>query len=178
MWKSCTVTAWIFQSTFPRGERLRRDLAFLPPKLFQSTFPRGERQNSGHFLLLVRNFNPRSRVGNDDIGAAFEAIENISIHVPAWGTTDLLADDIRYCLFQSTFPRGERHILINSLFRPVRFQSTFPRGERQTLSRYTLPVFKQFQSTFPRGERQTLVFRCQSSTEYFNPRSRVGNDVM
>ena len=33
------------------------------------------------------DFNPRSLVGNDDIGAAFEAIENISIHVPSWGTT-------------------------------------------------------------------------------------------
>ena len=34
----------LFQSTFPRGERLYKDSASLPPKLFQSTFPRGERR--------------------------------------------------------------------------------------------------------------------------------------
>ena len=34
----------------------------------------------------------------------------------------------------------------------------------------------QFQSTFPRGERRTECFAMQFHTEYFNPRSRVGND--
>ena len=34
----------LFQSTFPRGERLRSLLRYSESKLFQSTFPRGERQ--------------------------------------------------------------------------------------------------------------------------------------
>ena len=36
----------------------------------------------------------------------------ISIHVPSWGTTFCLSA-INYCIkFQSTFPRGERHIIL------------------------------------------------------------------
>ena len=32
-------------------------------------------------------FNPRSRVGNDDVQEEINNKLNISIHVPAWGTT-------------------------------------------------------------------------------------------
>ena len=60
--------------------------------------------------IWYSNFNPRSRVGNDVSKTDFEKFYSISIHVPAWGTTGrdvfAVADDI---LFQSTFPRGERH---------------------------------------------------------------------
>ena len=38
-------------------------------------------------LLWIINFNPRSRVGNDEVGTKFHALFAISIHVPAWGTT-------------------------------------------------------------------------------------------
>ena len=34
-----------------------------------------------------RNFNPRSRVGNDPFKLLVLMLFNISIHVPAWGTT-------------------------------------------------------------------------------------------
>ena len=76
---------------------------------FQSTFPRGERQSGNSSSAHTGNFNPRSRVGNDDelvIDAYFDIHFNprsrvgndgylarvweycyISIHVPAWGTT-------------------------------------------------------------------------------------------
>ena len=80
--------------------------------LFQSTFPRGERRRVDIFRYMWRDFNPRSRVGNDGLsqldhwqGNGFqstfprgerqakamvkEAQPDISIHVPAWGTTDL-----------------------------------------------------------------------------------------
>ena len=76
-------------------------------------------------------FNPRSRVGNDKIERQISQMENISIHVPAWGTTCIhhafvlvfkisihvpawgtteeqqLRKSLQY-IFQSTFPRGER----------------------------------------------------------------------
>ena len=55
----------------------------------------------------------------------------ISIHVPAWGTTE-----------SDAYPK-----LI------TKFQSTFPRGER------------------PPGNEAT-----EDPNDYFNPRSRVGND--
>ncbi len=57
----------------------------------------------------------------------------------------------------------------------VLFQSTFPRGERPSSST-RIPFLSQFQSTFPRGERR-LECRVWKSIIYFNPRSRVGNDV-
>ena len=122
----------IFQSTFPRGERrnLKQftsdDLKIsihVPAwgttssmqcepvrKRFQSTFPRGERRYTAYQRCYPRNFNPRSRVGNDNatvlrhmdmlhfnprsrVGnddAQFSCDQwgfKISIHVPAWGTT-------------------------------------------------------------------------------------------
>ena len=61
-------------------------------------------------LLLQRDFNPRSRVGNDDNKAVpIDGVVLISIHVPAWGTTFLFkVSETLILLFQSTFPRGER----------------------------------------------------------------------
>ena len=60
----------LFQSTFPRGERLD-GVSGVPVRIeFQSTFPRGERPI-------------RRKSGTDSW--------SISIHVPAWGTTVILA---------------------------------------------------------------------------------------
>ena len=36
---------------------------------------------------IINNFNPRSRVGNDEIADYYIYLCMISIHVPAWGTT-------------------------------------------------------------------------------------------
>ena len=58
--------------------------------------------------------------------------EDVSIHVPARGTT-------------------EQYLIVNSLYNA--FQSTFPRGERLSVIAYELGV-SVFQSTFPRGERR------------------------
>ena len=122
---------------------------------FQSTFPRGERRMGETSLNYVLYFNPRSRVGNDLI---------------------LPDQDISIALFQSTFPRGERHQLISSWRVKIRFQSTFPRGERLGGLCFLYAGY-QFQSTFPRGERP-LSPQCNPyHYQYFNPRSRVGNDA-
>ena len=59
--------ASIFQSTFPRGERLIVAFISMFGWEFQSTFPRGERQNQ----------------------AKIASGSSISIHVPAWGTTKM-----------------------------------------------------------------------------------------
>ena len=56
-----------FQSTFPRGERQQAQSDTLIQLVFQSTFPRGERPNVGvGWQYSSKDFNPRSRVGNDD----------------------------------------------------------------------------------------------------------------
>ena len=58
-------------------------------KEFQSTFPRGERPPESSFSsCIIRYFNPRSLVGNDDVQRRFITSSSE--------------------VFQSTFPRGER----------------------------------------------------------------------
>ena len=120
-------------------------------------------------------FNPRSRVGNDTECPFSEFWEDISIHVPAWGTTLPSPLYVTYLKFQSTFPRGERlgarkfgtYILdFNPRSRvgnDIRRQSkevslvisihvpawgTTYRGNKIITS-------QTFQSTFPRGERRS-----------------------
>ena len=123
--------------------------------VFQSTFPRGERRDSFNTAYNSTNFNPRSRVGNDVAtflplyiiqisihvpawGTTMEELLHtrhfhISIHVPAWGTTQFAEQNINHFQFQSTFPRGERPFAHLFLLLGGLFQSTFPRGERPSI---------------------------------------------
>ena len=103
---------------------------FSQERIFQSTFPRGERRRGCTYAGTDSYFNPRSRVGNDvpvmqrhigfqisihvpAWGTTLRAViisltETISIHVPAWGTTKQSLNLLSFPAFQSTFPRGER----------------------------------------------------------------------
>ena len=146
----------------------------------------------------MRDFNPRSLVGNDDDNFRSSSKSIISIHVPSWGTTDdyMTLYDVKK--FQSTFPRGERPQLgcigkrsicisihvpswgTTIAIAPVCasesvFQSTFPRGERPSTMLFMDPS-ELFQSTFPRGERHHLRGKKSKYRHHFNPRSLVGND--
>ena len=133
----CSVNDFVFQSTFPQGERLipgnllskdQRVSIHVPARgttlhgcdtcyiyvEFQSTFPQGERRLCCPSpLAIVVCFNPRSRKGND---------RNQSFQTLA------------YILFQSTFPQGERRRTECRESLLYRFQSTFPQGERQQSS--------------------------------------------
>ena len=83
-------------------------------------------------IILCFNFNPRSRVGNDEIG--FET-------VGLWK------------LFQSTFPRGERHALTG-----------------KTLPSLSISIH------VPAWGTTGCYHTIYPWHYYFNPRSRVGND--
>ena len=83
-------------------------------------------------ISLLTNFNPRSHEGSDKISQPTIT---------------------KYCLFQSTLPRGERLISRKKLVTVSRFQSTLPRGER------------------PSAERLGGVLWD------FNPRSHEGSDL-
>ena len=100
-----------FQSTLPRGERLRKrklqaDFGDFNPRSregsdeaveekyvlgtkFQSTLPRGERRGAKKVLVSeFGDFNPRSREGSDEFLDAFgKWLCRISIHAPARGAT-------------------------------------------------------------------------------------------
>ena len=120
-------------------------------------------------------FNPRSRVGNDQNDMMSHYPFNISIHVPAWGTTLQRQSYNLFFRFQSTFPRGERRR--NQDGREKIHNNFNPRsrvGNDGTQTRIT-HYYPEFQSTFPRGERQCLA-RYSARKTNFNPRSRVGND--
>ena len=54
-------------------------------------------------------FNPRSRMGSDTRTLHINiGVNNISIHAPAWGATELIIRTIVSKVFQSTLPHGER----------------------------------------------------------------------
>ena len=77
-------------------------------------------------------------------------------------------------LFQSTFPRGERHELravnVNNHTVSIHVPA---RGTTKDFA--VLNVTATFQSTFPRGERPNDK-QTQEAYKSFNPRSREGND--
>ena len=100
-----------------------------------------------------RNFNPRSRVGNDGLS------EWRSTSPKNFNPRSRVGNDNCLC------------VLIHS---PWKFQSTFPRGERLPFVPDPV-VLRKFQSTFPRGERRVNLSDFHAFC-HFNPRSRVGND--
>ena len=64
-------------------------------RLFQSTLPRGERLLSCCLVSLrFYHFNPRSREGSDDKDAGTEHGRRISIHAPARGATEDMAEKL------------------------------------------------------------------------------------
>ena len=102
-----------FQSTHPRGVRHQLSCFFGGRYSFQSTHPRGVRPKAARpFTRFTTDFNPRTRVGCDSKKPLIELVRlefqsthprgvrqaeeglqdtknNISIHAPAWGATQL-----------------------------------------------------------------------------------------
>ena len=101
----------VFQSTFPRGERRVKVRAAGIHGTFNPRSRVGNDICHATYKPCLSTFNPRSRVGNDVASLRiFSFLILLSIHVPAWGTTRLHLLTFLFPCFQSTFPRGERHI--------------------------------------------------------------------
>ena len=146
----------IFQSTLPRGERLKLWSRIFVPLKFQSTLPRGERLfKPGFFDCNFDNFNPRSHAGSDFISWC------LSVAWRHFNPRSHAGSDVRLLLLW---------------FQSVIFQSTLPRGERPTCFN-TFQRFFSFQSTLPRGERRAHSF-FHLHLRDFNPRSHAGSDGM
>ena len=169
-----------FQSTHPRGVRLpvmRRRFQPHHVSIHAPAWGTTLRQTSGQRLDSCFNprtrvgcdcgcwcgptassrFNPRTRVGCDTATTTKAAPDlDVSIHAPAWGAT--LSPSLNVTeqfQFQSTHPRGVRR-----------------RGESSSLTSC------QFQSTHPRGVRRPRQKRYPTRDECFNPRTRVGCDLI
>ena len=121
-----------FQSTLPRGERLVTlgttfEIYYFNPRSREGSDAKGivdfvlcdisiHAPARGATLLdrgipsEFHNFNPRSREGSDAFSLPTDSILYISIHAPARGAT--ICSWIFFIAppFQSTLPRGERHI--------------------------------------------------------------------
>ena len=85
---------------------------FVSLYLFQSTFPRGERRGSGEVskedIRVSIHVPARGTTGSYRIDSVDELV---SIHVPARGTTQDALVQAHILQFQSTFPRGERRCI-------------------------------------------------------------------
>ena len=76
--------------------------------LFQSTHPRGVRRRVISSYRNTCDFNPRTHVGCDADFYHLLYMDEISIHAPTWGATELRKSKGIRCKFQSTHPRGVR----------------------------------------------------------------------
>ena len=99
---------------------------------FQSTFPRGERRKTN----VANNFCPVISIhvpawGTTGINIRNANMQQISIHVPAWGTTVLLSFYFSVWKISIHVPAwGTTGKSCVQCCIQCRFQSTFPRGER------------------------------------------------
>ena len=122
------------------------------------------------------NFNPRSHVGNDVKLRHQEQGQEISIHVPTWGTTGLphgirqrTAISIHVPTWGTT-TAGSKTYEKTNYFNPRSHVGNDGKNTIQKGALYT------FQSTFPRGERRPTRTQKPMIFPNFNPRSHVGND--
>ena len=147
------MTQSSFQSTFPRGERQQNRSSLQRATTFQSTFPRGERHDASDLTAEILEFQSTFPRGERRwSGELLPSIIVISIHVPAWGTTERWFGVARTATFQSTFPRGERRKIPMHLWLLWYFNPRSRVGNDAEVS------------------EDVIVMRD------FNPRSRVGND--
>ena len=111
--------------------------------------------DTGNFKLCNKNFNPRSRVGNDIIiDTVVEDYDKISIHVPAWGTT-----------INVSISKGYAHISIH-----------VPAWGTTSIAACVMASMPYFNPRSRVGNDCTPGAACKLLL-HFNPRSRVGNDV-
>ena len=92
----------------------------------------------------MHDFNPRSREGSD---------------------SETREERVRRKIFQSTLPRGERHLqIVKADVLVFKFQSTLPRGERHAPRHFGVGS-SEFQSTLPRGERPDHIKRRRQTNQ-------------
>ena len=121
--------------------------------VFQSTRPYGARRSNAIIIWdLEFCFNPRARMGRDEVAAEFAAGKSVSIHAPVWGATIARHFIGMNLMFQSTRPYGARLPGSAEQRGVVRFQSTRPYGARQGTCVISVPM-NTFQSTRPYGAR-------------------------
>ena len=166
---------------------------------FQSTLPRGERLESDHEVFNLFYFNPRSREGSDFMLLA-TMVRLFDFNPRSREGSDNMDEGSfeDFLQFQSTLPRGERHIASFqqpmathiSIHAPARGATTSDtdvlksgyisihapaRGATHTGG--SVPHFTRDFNPRSREGSDEPAFRFMYFSINFNPRSREGSDV-
>ena len=183
-----------FQSTRPRGARLRssfvlphghyfnpraregRDAASATFGCTRSNFnPRARegrdtRVNSS--CCTVRNFNPRAREGRDQL-AAPDAAQRSHFNPRAREGRDGFVESLMLLVAISIHApaRGATLLTYRAHSKTPQFQSTRPRGARHEVQGY-INKRREFQSTRPRGARRDSSRNMQEFREFQSTRPR------
>ena len=147
---------------------------FLTFRLFQSTRPRGARLRLNKDDVDAYSFNPRAHAGRDCTHRGNKEAPGVSIHAPTRGATIMIIRGRATKGFQSTRPRGARldghgHYMRDGRFNPRahagrdtevietrREWSVSIHAPTRGATGSIMPGRKllRFQSTRPRGARQ------------------------
>ena len=163
--------------------------------MFQSTHPCGVRLEKYLIRQSGNSFNPRTRVGCDNLAINTAHTPGVSIHAPVWGATFFKVFSaafntvsIHAPVWGATWQQSHRQTMVcfnprtrvgcdvpnSQLKSKTLFQSTHPCGVR--LASYVPPdAVIMFQSTHPCGVRPQQSPQNNAQTG-FNPRTRVGCD--
>ena len=172
-------------------------------RTFQSTRPRGARHPDAMSVRTVAGFNPRARVGRDQeqVDAGLHSSQ-VSIHAPAWGATprwtrrarrtsrcfnprarvgrDSSTPNFAPPPSRSFNPRarvGRDLGAVDALHDALRFQSTRPRGARPARQAQRL-IGLDVSIHAPAWGATDNSRRTAPSADCFNPRARVGRDIV
>ena len=166
-----------FQSTLPRGERRNDCRLWYAGSDFNPRSREGSDKRHSRNMFETIDFNPRSREGSDlHRFRHVLVVVGISIHAPARGATfcHLLAL-LNTRNFNPRSREGSDGPSDVTLLTVPVFQSTLPRGERH-LPQTRCPENVYFNPRSREGSDGFFgLFQILSS--YFNPRSREGSDV-
>ena len=171
--------------------------------MFQSTHPRGVRLRNGRpQRRTYQGFNPRTRVGCDQRpGHRQRGSSAVSIHAPAWGATYPCQADrtgsgvsIHAPAWGATCRLSHAAASRCRCFNPRtrvgcdlcqggqgirgRMVSIHAPAWGATAKVSTMPSSSKFQSTHASGERRRGCAGCGTWRCGFNPRTRVGCDLV
>ncbi len=146
-----------FQSTRPRGARLRLEAERIKNEQFQSTRPRGARRTVNNPRFHPTQFqSTRPRGARQSSSNFVHIVWPVSIHAPAWGATGVTPKRSMVSLcFNPRARVGRDGIGGDDRIPVVKFQSTRPRGARRARVSRAAEAGGVFQSTRPRGARHT-----------------------
>ena len=98
---------------------------------FQSTLPYGERHEKSVSVVAEYGFNPRSRMGSDNMtGINCQCFKSFNPRSRMGSDQSKTTFNVSLLSFQSTLPYGERRITKAVKSTNIKFQSTLPYGER------------------------------------------------